>query len=256
LPNDAVALGSLFRSVDIPLRWSADALNGVGGFVSTMEHKSLLTLTEKSSHRLRTRTESIPMPAVPEAIADALLLEDKLRSCSKNGSFLVLSVPPPRLRRAEKELLARFQVDRVDGDALFLQHLRDLATEYEIPWDTILNADAAAPGSEGQKNLQRLIDMIRPKLRRDLISTTRTHLLVNPGLFARYGLMGLLAELRDDVGRTDGPHGLWILIPAVVQSSLPKLNGQPVPIIAHHQYLTLPDAWLDNLHRTAAATTT
>jgi hypothetical protein len=33
--------------------------------------------------------------------------------------------------------------------------------------------------------------------------------------------MGLLAELRDDVGRTDGPHGLWILIPAVVQSSLP-----------------------------------
>ena len=256
LPNDPAALGSLFRSADIPLRWSADALNGVGGFVSTMEHESLLTLTEKSSHRLRTRTESIPMPAVPEAIADALLLEDKLRSCAKNGSFLVLSVPPPRLRRAEKELLARFQVDRVDGDALFLQHLRELATEYEIPWDTILNADAAAPGSEGQKNLQRLIDMIRPKLRRDLISTSRTHLLVNPGLFARYGLMGLLAELRDDVGRTDGPHGLWILIPAVVQSSLPKLNGQPVPIIAHHQYLTLPDAWLDNLHRTAAATTT
>jgi hypothetical protein len=47
------------------------------------------------------------MPAVPEEVADALLLEDKLRSCSKNGSFLVLSVPPPRLRRAEKELLAR-----------------------------------------------------------------------------------------------------------------------------------------------------
>jgi hypothetical protein len=160
-------------------------------------------------------------------------------------------VPPDRLARAESELLARFPVQRVDGDALFLRHLHALAEQYEIPWDTVLLADAAAEGSEDQQNLRRLVEMIRPQLRQDLISPIQTQLLVNPGLFARYGLMGMLAELRNDIGRQDGPHGLWLLIPAVVQSALPKLNGQPVPVISEQQHITLPEAWLDNAHRTA-----
>ena len=251
LPLERGALEALFKTADVPLRWSAEALSGQGGFVNSVDLDSLFTMTEKSSHRMRTLTDSLPMPVMQEDMATALLLEDKLSSCAKRGSFLVLSVPPERLPRAESELLGRFPVQRVDGDALFLQHLRARAAEYEIPWDTILLADAAVEGSEDAQNLRRLVDMIKPQLRQALVSPSRTTLLVNPGLFARYGLMGLVAELRNDIGRADGPHGLWVLIPAVVQSALPKLNGQPVPVISEHQHISLPEAWLDNAHRTA-----
>lgn len=255
LPKERSALETLFKTADVPLRWSATALSGQGAFVNSVDLDSLFTMTEKSSHRMRTLTDSLPMPVMPEDVATALLLEDKLSSCATRGSFLVLSVPPDRLARAEKELLSRFPVQRVDGDALFLRHLHAVSDQYEIPWDTVLLADAAAEGSEDQQNLRRLVEMIRPQLRQDLISPKQTRLVVNPGLFARYGLMGMLAELRNDIGRQDGPHGLWLLIPAVVQSALPKLNGQPVPVISEHQHITLPEAWLDNAHRTATATT-
>lgn len=251
LPAERTALEALFKTADIPLRWSPSALSGRGAFVNSVDLDSLFTLTEKSSHRMRTLTDTVPMSVMPEDVATSLMLEEKLQACATRGSFLVLSVPPDRLARAEKELLTRFPVQRVDGDALFLRHLHTLADQYEIPWDTVLLADAAAEGSEDQQNLRRLVEMIRPQLRQDLISPTQTLLLVNPGLFARYGLMGMLAELRNDIGRQDGPHGLWLLIPAVVQSALPKLNGQPVPVISEHQHITLPEAWLDNAHRTA-----
>lgn len=253
LPSDRSALEALFKTADVPLRWSPVALSGLGAFVNSVDLDSLLTMTEKSSHRMRTLTDSLPMPVMQEDVATALLLEEKLSSCATRGSFLVLSVPPDRLARAESELLARFPVQRVDGDALFLRQLHAQAAEYEIPWDTILLADAAAEGTEDHQNIRRLVDMIKPQLRQDLISAAQTRLLVNPGLFARYGLMGMLAELRNDVGRADGPHGLWLLIPAVVQSALPKLNGQPVPVISEHQHISLPDAWLNNAHRSALA---
>jgi serine/threonine protein kinase len=253
LPSDREALETLLKEADLPLKWQPAALAGRGAFVNSVDLDALFTLTEKSSHRLRTLTDSLPMTLMPEAVATSLLLEEKLRSCATRGSFLVLSVPPDRLARAETELLARFPVRRVDGDALFLSLLRGIAAEYEIPWETILAADAAPEGSEDQQNLRRLIEMIAPQLGQALIVPGQTVLLVNPGLFARHRLMGLISQLRDDIGRADGPHGLWLLLPAVVQNALPRLNGQPVPVISEHQHITLPEAWLDNIHRTAAA---
>jgi hypothetical protein len=139
----------------------------------------------------------------------------------------------------------------VDGDALFLRHLRELAAKNEINWEQIITADAAVADSYDGQKLRQLVEMLRPQLRDALVSNNTTRLLVNPGLFARYGLMGLLASLRDDTGRAGGPHGVWLLIPAVVQSALPKLNGQPVPVISDNQHITLPDAWLNAAHRTS-----
>jgi serine/threonine protein kinase len=253
LPADRGALEALIKAADVPLRWSLAARGGSGAFVNAVEFDSMFTMTEKSSHRLRTFTHSVPMPVMPEQVATALLLEEKLQSCATRGSFLVLSVPPDRLARAETELLARFPVEKVDGDALFLQHLHALAAQYEIAWDQILSSDAAPEDSFDGQQLRRLVEMIKPQLRDAIVSARQTRLLVNPGLFARYGLMGMLATLRDDTGRTGGPHGVWVLIPAVVDSALPKLNGQPVPIIADHQHITLPDAWLNNVHRSTLA---
>ena len=254
LPADRVLLEALIVEADIPLRWSPAALQGAGAFVNAVELDSLLSSSEGGTRRLNTFTRTLPpMPVMPEEVAAALLLEDKLQACATRGSFLVLSVPPDRLARAEAEILARFPVEKVDGDSLFLRLLRELATEYEIAWEQILLSDAAPADSYDGKKLRQLVDLLRPRLREALISAGTTRLLVNPGLFARYGLMGVLAELRNDTGRTGGPHGVWVLIPAVVDSALPKLNGVPIPIISQSQHITLPDAWLNNAHRSAMA---
>jgi serine/threonine protein kinase len=252
LPVEPEKLSPLLASAEVPLRWSPDAPGGSGAFVSTVSMEAMLSRTENASQRVNTRAQLQPMPVVPEEVADALLLEERLQFGATKGSFLVVSVPPDRLARAEKELLGRFPLTRIDGDSLFLKVLREKAGELEIDWNTVLTADAADPESLNGQRLRQLVNECAPQLRKALIDPGHTLLLTHPGLFARYGLMGMLATLRDDLGRPGGPHGLWLLIPAVVQSTLPRLNGQPVPVIAEHQYVTLPDAWLNNAHRAGA----
>jgi serine/threonine protein kinase len=249
LPLEAEKLAPLLAAAEVPLRWSPDAHGRTGAFVSTVSMEAMLSRTENGSHRTHTRTQLQPMPVVPEDVAAAMLLEERLQSGASRGSFLAVSVPPDRLARAETELLRRFPLTRIDGDSLFLKVLREKARELEIDWNMVLAADAAEPESFDGQQLRRLVNECAPQLRQALINPTHTLLLTHPGLFARYGLMGMLATLRDDLGRPGGPHGLWLLIPAVVQSTLPRLNGQPVPVIAEHQYLTLPEAWLNNAHR-------
>lgn len=251
LPGDQATLEALLRAAEVPLRWSDTAAQGGGAFVSTVSMEATLSRTENASQRAQTRMTLQPMPVVPEELATALLLEERLQSGASRGSFLVISVPPDRLSRAEAELRNRFPLAHVDGDTLFLNLLREKARELEVDWSKILSADAAEPDSFDGQQLRRLVAECAPRIREALILPNRTILLTHPGLFARYGMMGMLATLRDDLGRPGGPHGLWILIPAVIQSTLPRLNGQPVPVIAEHQYTTLPDAWLNNAHRSS-----
>ena len=254
LPADPDALAALLATAEVPLRWSPAAHDGRGAFVSSVSLEASLSCTEQASARSWTRPLPTPMPSMPEDVAAALLLEDRLHFSATNGSFLVLSVPPDRLARAETELLARFPVEKVDGDRLFLGILHDLATQHGIAWNKIIDADAAPQDSFDGRKLRELVSKATTHIRKALVSPDRTRLLTHAGLFARYGFMSLLEKLRDDLGRPDGPHGLWILIPAIIDGSLPRLNGQPVPVIGTHQHVTLPDAWLNNAHRGSLST--
>jgi hypothetical protein len=85
-----------------------------------------------------------------------------------------------------------------------------------------------------------------------LRSREQTRLVVNPGLLARYDRMNLLAQLASDVGRTDGIHGLWLLVPANDRSPLPTLNHKPIPITNAAQHARITEAWLSNRHRAGA----
>ena len=59
-----------------------------------------------------------------EEIAEARVIENKLRRAEKEGAFLVLAVPPSLMRAAERELLHRFSLDRKNVDELVIGALR------------------------------------------------------------------------------------------------------------------------------------
>ena len=65
--------------------------------------------------------------------------------------------------------------------------------------------------------------------------------------------MDLLARVADEVGRTDGIHGLWVLVPANDQTTLPTLNQKAIPITNAAQHARLAEAWVLNRHRAAKA---
>jgi hypothetical protein len=113
----------------------------------------------------------------------------------------------------------------------------------------VLKADAAQENSTDWRNLQRLVEAAMPEVESNLRSLEKTRLVVNPGLLARYDRMNLLAQLASDVGRTNGIHGLWVLVPANDQSPLPTLNHKPIPITNAAQHARLTEAWLSNRHR-------
>jgi hypothetical protein len=66
---------------------------------------------------------------------------------------------------------------------------------------------------------------------------------------ARYDQMDLLSQVREKVGRPDGIPGLWMLIPADLQTQLPVIDGKPVPVIGPAEWARIPESWLRNAHR-------
>jgi hypothetical protein len=77
-------------------------------------------------------------------------------------------------------------------------------------------------------------------------------LLVYPGLLARYDQIQLLERMREACGRQhDGP-GFIVLIAADEQRHMPVLDGKPIPVILASEWARIPEAWLENAHRSSA----
>ena len=97
----------------------------------------------------------------------------------------------------------------------------------------------------------RLVHKALPQVKQALLEATAPVLLVNCGLIARYGLMPLIEELRDEVGRPGRLGSLWLLLP-MAATGLPTIDDVPVPVITSTQWANVPVAWARNLHRAAA----
>ncbi len=91
-----------------------------------------------------------------------------------------------------------------------------------------------------------------PIVERQLIETDRTLLLVYPGTLARYDQLDVLARLRDRVGKPGAPRGVWMLVPSDEGQELPVLDGKPVPVITRAEWASIPEPWLQNVHRGGA----
>lgn len=94
--------------------------------------------------------------AAPE-VEHARLLEQRIGNAVAQQRFLVLSVAPRHLLRAEQELAARFAVQRISLEALLIEQMKALAAQAGARWEVVLRADAAAPGSRDWRNLLTLV---------------------------------------------------------------------------------------------------
>lgn len=257
LPARADELSQLLEEAGAPLEWDPTADDGRGAYrLATMGRGQTAGTTTQFSRQGTLQTAHTQGGDAAQAAA----AEERLARSLEQGGLLVLTVPPRIARHAEAELLRRFgpgsaapaPLQRVNFDALLIGALREQAQAMRVDWSVVLQADAAEPGSRHWTNLQRLVQRALPSVRAALLNSPQPILLVCAGLLARYELMSLVTELEAHAGRPGHTPGAWLLLPTTHQG-LPVIDGVAIPLvnnINNARTLALPQAWVENLHRT------
>ncbi|TAF23825.1 MAG: BREX system serine/threonine kinase PglW [Verrucomicrobia bacterium] len=244
-------LDRLLEQVGFPLQWDERACNGAGAYQS--KHVAFST---GNSYTIGSRRGTIdltgPGQPVSEEVAEAQRLEDKLTRARAQGSYLVLTIDPKYLNDAANQL-ERIGAKRLNASELFLTAMKDKAADLGVPWEVVLEADAAEKGSADWTRLQELIRRSMPGVLEPLRNSNEDILLTDAGLFARYGRMNELDALRNDTGTQSGPHSLWLLVPGHGAATTPTLCGEAVPISNEAQFEQLTPQWARNHHRGGVA---
>jgi len=240
------ALDALMSEAGLPFQWDPTASAG-GAYVSTW--KDTLSVTSRSESIRRKRTsETIPLEGpLTEEQADARQFAERLQRGLREGSFQVMLVSPRNYQMADKLISEKFDVTRLDFEALFIDKLQKVAGQLKVDWQLVLQTDARPDHGDWTK-LMMLVNRVMPEIEKQLLSLDKTVLMVYPGLLARYRQLGLLEKLRDGIGRKGGMKGLWLLLPGDQQVAM---DGQPVPIIGPGQKVQVPNSWLGNDDRVA-----
>jgi len=238
---DRPALDALLAEAGSALTWNPSGPQGPGYYASAggfgPSAGTTTWLTRYSTH-------GEPADDLTADGALARQFDERLDRARQIGGFLALTVLPRLARHAEAELLRRHRPERLSLDSLLIQAMRDQATGLKVDWEVVLQADAAAPGSRDWTNLTRLVQKALPLVRQRLLQADRPILLVDPGLLARYQLMGLIETLRDRPGNGQAPPALWLLVP-MHANGLPAVDGVPVPVISSAQWARIPPAWIE-----------
>jgi hypothetical protein len=255
---DRPALDRLLEEAGAPLSWDPTAADGRGAYrLATLGRGETAGTTTQFSRQATVLTGHA---MGDDDVAQAVAVEKRLVRSMDQGGMLVLTVPPRIARYAEAELLHRFgnpattalAVKRINFDALLLAALREQAQAARVEWNVVLQADAADHGSRHWTNLQRLVQRALPAVQTALLNSPSPILLVCVGLLARYGLMSLVTELEAHAGRPGHTPTAWVLLPSSHQG-LPVIDGVAVPLvnnINNNHTLALPQAWVENKHRT------
>jgi serine/threonine protein kinase len=236
-------LDALLEEAGVHYRWDADS----NTYTPPLPHTTHL---ETSSTWSRQSTGSGRGADTPD-VSDAWTIERKLTAAVKERRFLVLTAAPRDLPRAEAEILKRFEVARVNLDQWIIEELKAAAGKLGARWEVVLNADAASHDSADWRRLQQLVDRAMAEVRRRLADLSEPALLVNPGLLARYGQLALLESLRQGAERAEG-GGYIVLVPADAQSTMPVIDGVPLPVVLASEWARIPGAWVTNAHRATA----
>ncbi|HBJ84074.1 MAG TPA: BREX system serine/threonine kinase PglW, partial [Verrucomicrobiales bacterium] len=240
-------LDGVLKEAGFDFEWQPLAANQQGAYRSPAIDS--LSASYSIGSRKTTQSTVLPGAASDPDIAQAAMVERRLRASATEGGYLVLTAEVAHLELATRELEARFEVEICDLDALVLEALHAEAEAIGAQWEVVLAADAAPRASADWQNLQYLVERALPKVEQRLRSVRKTCLALHPGLLARYGHMNLIASLAADIGRAGGPGGLWVLAPANDSHALPTLNGVPIPVTSPNQHTRLTIHWLRNEHR-------
>jgi hypothetical protein len=183
----------------------------------------------------------------PEVEA-ALALDARLTRAVTERRFLLLTVAPSHLLRAEAEIVRRFAVQRLSLEAVLLREMQATAAAVGAQWDVVLQADTAPVQSTDWRNLQILVRRAMPAIEQTLLAAPAPVLLVYPGLLARYDQLQIFDRLRDACTQHDA-HGFIILVASDAQRSMPVLDGKPIPVLQPSEWARIPESWLTNAHR-------
>ncbi|MEY4415651.1 MAG: hypothetical protein RIQ53_2944 [Pseudomonadota bacterium] len=249
-------LDHLLETVGAPLAWDEVARHYRHQRLDDHARAGTSTLLGgRRPTRLPTHPGARPLEG-PQA--DALALDERLQRQLQHGGLLCLTVAPRLARGAEQQLIQRYGpaagggLQRLSLDRLLLEALRQQAAALRVDWATVLQADAAEPGSRDWTNLLRLVQRTLPALRQALLHSPVPLLLVHPGLLARYALLGLVSELEQAAGRPGHTPALWLLLPGH-QPGQARIDGSPVPLVQVRAVADLIPAWIDNTHRSPHA---
>ncbi len=158
------------------------------------------------------------------------------------GAALMLGVAVDR-HAAALQLLRQLDLEALDGDRLVLDQLRQVADQKQVPWSTVLQADAEPADSLQGRNLRQLIvGPARLRLAQQLAALTRPLLLFQLGLFERYDLLDLITQLRLRAGQPGGPQAVLVLLPLAHDRS-PRIGTTPLPVFSPSQWQVVPDHW-------------
>lgn len=241
------ALDAMLEEADSDLRWS----DKEEAYLRRFAH--LATSSGSTFFQRFSTTAGTRAPGSTPEVAEARRFEERLQHAMQDDAFLVLMVEPQSVAQAEEELRRRFpQLARRCLDRMLVEAMREVAASRRIQWERVLEADAE-PGGSGWKNLMRLLSEAEPKFKQPLLSAEAPQLLVHASLLARYGLLGVLEELRDAAGARGGVPAVWVLLPSERPDELPTLGGQAVATLNTAQQARIPTSWLENLHRAAGS---
>jgi len=198
-------------------------------------------------------TASLSGQLATSKIEDAWVLEERIQKAVEQKRFLVLSVAPKLLLRAERELLQRFPVQRVSVEALVIAQMKALAEQAGASWEVVLRADSTARGSKNWRNLVTLVRRAIPAVEQRLLESEETVLVTYSGLLARYEQLDMLDRLRDASERREGTPGFLVLLPVDQQTNMPVIDGTPLPVVLASQWARLTETWVTNSHRASHA---
>jgi serine/threonine protein kinase len=248
-------LDKLLAEAGLELAWNPDHPGG-GVYVSTS--RNVLSVSDASGTLTRFTTGARsstphianfqPVYVAPE-VAEARAFEERLRYAERNGSFLALTVKLNLYDRARQELSSRFATRPLDLERVFLDYLRQSASEVGADWNVVVSADGADRRSEDWRNLNHLISSrVIPRVEQALFEGEKTVLAYHLDWLERYGQVVLLSRIAQAV-QEGKLHGVWLLLPASPLTEMPLVDGAAVPVITSNQWAYIPSSWCQNLHR-------
>lgn len=243
-------LDELLRSAGVPLRWDEPARRYHSEVARGRGLTSLRTTTGQRA------VVSAPSRASLRLEDEVIAADDRLERSLEAGGWLVLSVDPRRLVRAEA-ILATRPVNLVDVEAVMLDGMHEFAERHNVRWATVLAADAADPGTSDQRNLRRVADAGIIKAREAIESSGPAVLLVNAGVLARYGT-AMLDDMREAIrtATAGSPvRTVWLLVPWADRQQPPLLDGAAIPVLGT-QWLPLSGEWVARHKRSDEGGTT
>jgi hypothetical protein len=245
---DPPVLDDLLREAGVELVWDSAGANGRGCY-----HPRYLLQDTSSRATTLPRHSTAPLlgPSTPPDVEAARTLEERLSTAITERRFLMLTVAQQYLLRAEHEIMRRFPVTRLSLEALLLREMKATAATLGARWEVVLQADAAAPESPDRRRLQTLVRRAMPAVEQVLLTAAGPVLLVYPGLLARYDQIPLLERLGAACAQRHDAPGFTVLIATDEQRHMPVLDGKPIPVILASEWTRIPEAWLENVHRSS-----